>query len=581
VRRAIILAIVAILAAAVSAGELRRAETEITRLLAKARPAVVTVLTPNPKDFDMSGVIVASNGVVLTLRSPLMSEGGLLPETVRLRIEGAKTPVEATVIDQDEGTDTVLLDAPSLRRRGPRLGKAADAAAGEWALLVGNTFGAGRESTPSASLGVISGKVRRDGLLHSLHVSALVNPGSFGAPVLDATGLLLGVVAPRITAAGGQTIVVPIDRIREAYREKRTPGRRVFAGSPVDPSRRNSVAGAFATVVAAAAEAGRSVLVGVRADRAPGEEDPPPVPRGQRRRGPVKPARVGGKLDGWDRCSGTIVGAGGHVVCPLRITGWPNAGRRLVVDLPDGSTFKAEVVGTDERLRIALLAIERKDLPVLEPAARDRVRSGRFAIALGFPHEHPKEGSPQVTVGIVSRVGSLEQLHPALQALQTDAGVAGGNRGGPLVDIDGRLLGVLMDVDDTNPLGYTRRMKGAYEGNAGLGFAIPMPVLEKVLPRLRKGVDYKPGFLGVSTRPVEEGLRVVNVSAKNKAGKPTAAAVVGLEKGDVLVEIDGSPLRTGRDLRRVLAHVMAGDEVALTWLRDGRRMAAKVQLGER
>ena len=109
------------------------------------------------------------------------------------------------------GVVFVLLLAASASNRAVRPGLVADARIGEWALLVGNTFGAGRESTPSSSLGVVSGTVREKGAVVNLHISALVNPGSIGAPVFEGSGLLLGIVARRITAAGGQTMVVPID----------------------------------------------------------------------------------------------------------------------------------------------------------------------------------------------------------------------------------------------------------------------------------------------------------------------------------------------------------------------------------
>ena len=574
-----VLAVVLVLAATAAANELRKAETEIIRLLKKVRPSVVTIITPNKRDFDLSGVVITSNGTILTLRSPLLDERGRLPEKTAIRVAGAKSSVEAKVLDQDAGTNTVLLTAPSLRATAPRIGSVADTENGEWVLLVGNMFGAGRETTPAASLGVVSGVVRKGDDVVSLHISALVNPGSYGAPVLGSTGRLLGIVAPRITAAGGQTVVIPVDSIRAAYRAKRTAGRRAFTAYRARRTPGKTMTGAFGTVVGAATRAGREVLVGVRADRAEGEAEAPPPKKG--RRTPPKSRRVPGKLQAWDRCSGTIVDAEGLILCPLRITGWPGTRRRLVVDLLDGSTFKAKVLAIDERLRIALLQIDRKDLPVLRPAARDTVRSGRFAIALGYPHDNPGVASPQVTVGIVSRTGALGQLHPAMNAIQTDAGVSGSNRGGPLIDIDGRLLGVLLDVDDTNSRGYTTRKKGAYEGNAGLGFALSMNLVTKVLPRLRKGIEFKQGFLGVTTQEGEAGLHVVKVAEKNKAGQPTAAATAGLKKGDILVELNGRAVALNGDLQRALAHSMVGDEITLVWIRGDEQMTAKVKLGAR
>ncbi|MHC4940199.1 MAG: trypsin-like peptidase domain-containing protein [Planctomycetota bacterium] len=573
------LALLLAFAAAASAGELRKAESEVIRLLKKVRPSVVTVLTPEKRDFDMSGVVVASNGVVLTLRSPLLSKLGTLPEKVWIRVAGAKNTIEATPLDEDQDTDTALLSAPALRNRHLRIGSVADKGTGEWVVLVGNTFGAGRETTPSSSLGVISGTVRSQDTIVGLHVSTLVNPGSAGAPVLDASGLLMGIVVPKVTGAGGQTVVMPIDRIRAHYRSAGTPGRRVFPMHHAKPTPGRTMTGAFGLVVSAATRLGQRALVGVRADRGEGDADEPPPQKGKRRQLRKRP-RVPGKLDAWDRCSGTIVGKD-VVICPLRITGWPNTRRRMVVDLLDGSTLPASILGTDERLRIALLKVQREDLTPLEPAARGSVRSGRFAIALGYPHENPGVSTPQVTVGVISRTEALQQMHPAMRALQTDAGVSGGNRGGPLVDIDGKLLGVLLDVDDTNRQGYVSKKRGAYEGNAGLGFALPMEVIERVLPRMRQGIEFKPGFLGVTSRPDGRGLRILTVAPTNKAKEVTAAAKAGLKAGDLLVEINGKPIRETIELQRELAQFMVGDEIELAWMRDDQRKTAKVKLGSR
>ena len=305
-------------------------------------------------------------------------------------------------------------------------------------------------------------------------------------------------------------------------------------------------------------------------------------PGGQRRRrGPREPARVPGKREAWDRSSGLIVDSDGFILCPLRVTGWPTKQRRMVVDLMDGTSAKATILGIDERLRLALLRIDRKGLPALRAASRDTVRSGRFAIALGYPHENPAVSSPQVTVGILSRIGALDQVHTAMRALQTDAGVAGGNRGGPLVDIDGNILGVLLDVNETNMQGYRGLKVGAYGGNAGLGFAIPCSVIQEILPRLKKGEDLLPVLLGISTRETKEGLLVASVSSKNRGGQPTAAASVGLKPGDTIVELGGQAMRRTDDLTRALGRHTVGDVLDIVWLRAGKRMAGKLKLGAR
>jgi S1-C subfamily serine protease len=276
-----------------------------------------------------------------------------------------------------------------------------------------------------------------------------------------------------------------------------------------------------------------------------------------------------------------VVSADGWIVCPLRVTGWPGAPRPLTVDLPDGRALPARVLGTDERLRVALLAVDAKGLPAFDAAPAEAAATGRFAIALGFPHEDPERGTPQVTVGILSRTGALAQLHPAFEALQTDAGVAGGNRGGPLVDVEGRLLGCLLDVYDADAMGYFTKLRGSYEGNAGLGFAVPIRVLLPLLPRLAAGANLKAAFLGVGVEPADGGVIVVAVTAAASAGAPTAAAAAGLQVGDLLVSIGGVAVSGATGLRDAVGRHCAGDEVEIVFERAGERRTARVTLTER
>ena len=288
-----------------------------------------------------------------------------------------------------------------------------------------------------------------------------------------------------------------------------------------------------------------------------------------------------GQLEAVDRCSGVVVSADGLILCPLRITGWPESERPLTVDFYRGKSLPARVLGKDERLRVALLKVEATGLEVLPEAGPDSRQVGGFAIALGFPHEDPRRASPQVTLGIVSRTGALGSLHPAFDAVQTDAAVAGGNRGGPLVDIEGRLLGILIDVNDTEGRGYHLRARGAYAGNAGLGFALPMHVVTRILEPLKSGAVLRAAFLGVSAQPVEEGLSIVSVVEKNSKGAQSTAARAGLKPGDILVALGGMELKGGTALRQALAHRLPGEKIEIVYLREGRRHTAIVELGER
>jgi S1-C subfamily serine protease len=571
-----------------AAGELRAAEEAVRRAIRDVRPAVVTVLTPHPKDCDLTGAIVSQGGLVVTVRGPLLQENGTLPKEVAVRYPGRGDTASLPVVDDDAASDTVLL-LPPPPAHGPylRIADSGDVHPGMWVVLVGNAFGAGQESTPTASLGVVSGLVGSRDAPDEVHASALVNPGSVGAPVVDLQGRLVGITAPRTTGAGGQTVLIPFDRVRRAYLAKGGAGARALGQAPRERRLGGTVADAFGLVVADAAARGSAVLVGVRAG-ALAEDAAPPAPPAAPAAGepkqpapPPRPEPVPGLLEGRDRSSGVVVSASGWVLCPLRVTGWPGPPRPLTVDLPDGRAFAARVLGTDDRLRLALLGIDAKGLPAFEAAPEEAFAPGRLAIALGFPHEDPERASPQVTVGIVSRTGALAQLHPAFEAVQTDAGVAGGNRGGPLVDAEGRLLGVLLDVHDADLAGYVTRLRGSCEGNAGLGFAVPVRVLLPLLPRLAAGANLRAGFLGVGVEPAEGGLRVVAVTATTSAGAPTAAAAAGLAPGDLLLSLGGSPLDAPASLRDRIGRRCAGDEIEIVFDRGGERRAVRVTLTER
>ncbi|MCZ6787377.1 MAG: trypsin-like peptidase domain-containing protein [Planctomycetota bacterium] len=576
-------------AAAVSAGELDAAQSAVVKAAKAVRPAVVTVVTPNPRDFDQTGVVVGSVGVILTTRRGLLGTGGL-PSEVQVRFPGRGLTLRAKVIDDDEGTNTVVLRARGSRTKPITTGRAEDAIEGMWVLLVGNTFGQGRESTPTVSLGILSGVVRDADGVAEFHASTLVNPGSVGAPVVDLSGDLLGIAAPRVTNSSGQSILIPFERVRAAYAAKGGGASKLLGREPPPRRLRMHVADAFGVVVQDAARRARQALVGIRSSGVLGDEkgtvveEPPKKGDGKkspRRRPSQQPARVPGKLYAHDRSSGIIVSPDGLILCPLRITGWPGPTRALTVDFKDGPELSARVLGTDERLRVALLKVEAAGLPVLEPLSFRSVTRAQFVIALGFPHDAPAAGTPEVTFGIISRTGALGALHGEFQAFQTDAGVNGGNRGGPLVDLDGRLLGMLLDVNDTEQSGYFRRLRARYGANSGLGFALPARVIQRLVPKLAAGAHLAAAFLGVEGAATKEGIQVGKIVATNTRGEATTATKAGLRRGDLIVSIAGKPTRTLAELRAALAEHHAGDTIEILYKRDGKDKKVTVELSRR
>jgi S1-C subfamily serine protease len=563
-------------AASARGGELAAAEGAVKRAAELARPAVVTVITPDQRDLDLTGVVIAPS-VVLTARSPLLNDRRL-PPSVLVRLPGKGSTLEASLLDDDEKTDTVLYKADSAAGVKPLSpARAEDIREGMWVLLVGNAFGQGRESTPTLSLGVVSAVSREGDAVRTFHTSALVNPGSIGAPVVDLTGDLVGIAANAITADGGQTVVIPYEAIRAAYQSRDGKGSKAVGRPPPPRPISTRVDDDLGKVLSDAARRAGRALVAVRAMPLEGETEvlaaPPAEPESQDQPkpppGPPPSRRVPGAQRAYDRSSGLVVGEDGLILCPLRITGWPKTSRPLFVDMADGQSFPATVLGSDERLRLVLLKIELTGMRPLEPVPEAEVRAGRLAIALGYPHMRPSEETPQLTFGIVSRTGALFGIHPSFEALATDAAVSESNRGGPLVDVDGRLLGILVDVDDTNMQGYMTRARGAYMGNAGLGFAVPWSVIARILPRLKEGGVLKPAFLGVATTDTRDGLEVVSVTEKNEGGQPTAAKQAKIEKGDVILSIGGKAVRTTRELKLAIADFSAGDKTTVRIRRAG------------
>ena len=242
------------------------------------------------------------------------------------------------------------------------------------------------------------------------------------------------------------------------------------------------------------------------------------------------------------------------------------------VALVSGARLPARVVGTDPRTDLAVLDVDRNDLPEAE-FAEGLPRVGELAIALGSP----------LGLGNSATAGIVSALHrnlpsggttPALVDLvQTDAAISPGNSGGALVNVDGVVIGV--NVAYIPP-----------EARAvSIGFAIPATVVRDVVPQLIEDGEAEHAYLGVVPRPVteeldeqfglgvDEGALVLTVSE----GSPAARA--GLREGDVIVEFDGEPIRTVEDLFAAIRERDPGQRVELTIVRDGDRRALQVTLG--
>jgi serine protease Do len=253
--------------------------------------------------------------------------------------------------------------------------------------------------------------------------------------------------------------------------------------------------------------------------------------------------------------TGVIVDADGYVISSA--FNFLNNPTTILVSIPGRpEALLAKRVATDRSRMLTLLKVEAKGLPVPTPAPKNEIHEGVWAIALGRTLDSKGNHPPSVSVGIISATGRIWG-----KALQTDAKVSPINYGGPLVDILGRVQGILIPA---SPNGHDET--AGYEWyDSGIGFAIPMEDVLAVLPRLKKGKDLQRGILGIRMKSDDiygtapEIGEIVHDSAADKAG---------LKAGDVIVEIDGKPVTRMAQVQHLLGPKYDGDKIALTYRRD-------------
>ena len=227
----------------------------------------------------------------------------------------------------------------------------------------------------------------------------------------------------------------------------------------------------------------------------------------------------------------------------------PEDSTGAVVVLPDGKRLAATPLGRDVARGVVLLRTAA--LPAattLEPVARRDLEPGQWAIAVGRGWT---AAEPGVAVGVVSAVERAWGL-----AVQTDASVSPMNYGGPLVDIAGRVIGILVPL----PADTAGMKRGTELYDAGIGFAVPLDEVLAELPRLKRGETLRPGVLGIGYRS-RDRINGEPVVGSVRQGSPAARA--GVRAGDRIVAVDGRPVARIADARHRFVPKHAGDEVEL------------------
>jgi S1-C subfamily serine protease len=293
-------------------------------------------------------------------------------------------------------------------------------------------------------------------------------------------------------------------------------------------------------------------------------------------------------LTGSGAGSGFVWDTDGHIVTNNHVV---ESARRLEVTFADDTTAEAEVVGRDPDSDLAVIKVNvpARRLHPVELGDSDALRVGQRAIAIGNPFGFEQT----MTTGIVSALGRSVRQQSGFslpQLIQTDAAINPGNSGGPLLDSHGRVIGVTTLIFSNSGT------------NAGVGFAVPVDTVKRVVPSLIETGRYADPWLGIQGTsitsllaeeldlPVEQGVLVQGVvegGPADEAGLRGGDQRVMFEGallttgGDIIVAVDDTAVQDMDDLVVYLADKSVGQRVALTVLRDGRRQRIQVRLAER
>ena len=269
--------------------------------------------------------------------------------------------------------------------------------------------------------------------------------------------------------------------------------------------------------------------------------------------------RVGGMLAATAATTGVVVSDDGWIVSSaFNFVAKPTS---ILVQL-DKARYSARLVATDRMRMLTLLKVDAAGLTPLRADSHAPVRVGQWAIAVGRTYDSPE---PSIAVGIVSAVKRVWG-----KAIQTDAHVSPVNYGGPLIDLAGNPLGIIVPL---SPQGK-EETAGVEWYDSGIGFAIPITDVLNSVERLKKGKDLYPGLLGVTVKEggVDEKPTIDVVRFDSPAEK------AGFKPGDIVTEIDGQPTRRHDELRQALGHRYAGEKVRVVLLRGKEKVAADVVL---
>ena len=274
--------------------------------------------------------------------------------------------------------------------------------------------------------------------------------------------------------------------------------------------------------------------------------------------------------------SGYIISSDGYIVTNDHVAG--NA-TKITVTLTDGRSFDAKIIGTDNASDICLLKIDGDDLPFVTLGNSDDIIIGEWVIALGNPFGlFELNDKPTVTVGVISATGmNLDAINDRyyLNMIQTDASINGGNSGGPLVNSLGEVIGM-------NTLIFT---SGNNSGSIGLGFAIPVNKIKRIIEELKDNGSIDRNFeIGMRIQTIDEGiakyyhLKSTKGVIVTKIYPNTPAERGGIEVGDIIVEVERFKINNENTMFSVFHEFRAGQTITVKIIRDEKELTKQMKL---
>lgn len=276
--------------------------------------------------------------------------------------------------------------------------------------------------------------------------------------------------------------------------------------------------------------------------------------------------------------SGVIISPDGYIISNNHVVAGAS---KLEVVLSNKKSYIANLVGTDPTTDIALLKIEEKGLPYINFANSDNVEVGQWVLAVG----NPLGLNSTVTAGIVSAKGrsidllSQQSKTPIESFIQTDAAINPGNSGGALVNTNGELIGINSAISSKT---------GYYEG---YGFAVPANLARKVIEDIKKFGLVQRGFLGVTSLDLSDERQIAQYNQQKKTNIKAGNGVylldiqenggaesAGLKSGDIITKVDNTTIGSYYDLSFAVGSKRPGDQVAVTYTRNGKVNTVNVTL---